>query len=186
MFRFAAPLLASAVALNDETSLMQGLKPQQVTQKEDKSKAISNLLQSATQMLKNGATPDVVEFTEATLAEITSLVLPAIVNASNTDQQLVDDTHLMFAQALEELSEGNNRVLAANNARGFTATNTRPAAHRRKQPVIPSGNAITISGTLGGVLWRRSPSSGSCRRRLSATSAQRMRTVPCGSSATTP
>ena len=41
---------------------MQGLKRQQVIQKEDKSKAIITLLQSATQMLKTGATPDVVDF----------------------------------------------------------------------------------------------------------------------------
>ena len=44
MFR-PAPLLVTAAAISDETSLMQGLKPQQVTQREDKSKAISNLLQ---------------------------------------------------------------------------------------------------------------------------------------------
>ena len=116
MFRLAAPLLISAAALSDETSLMQGLKPQQVTQKDDKSKAISNLLQSATNMLKNGATPDVVDFAQATLTEITSVVLPAIINASETDQRLVDSTFTMFENALQELSDGNNRVLAANNA----------------------------------------------------------------------
>jgi len=115
MFRLA-PLLSAAAALSDETSLMQGLKPQQVTpQKEDKSKAISNLLQSATNMLKNGATPDVTDFAEATLTEITGIVLPAITNASATDQALVDSTFTMFATALQELSDGNNRVLAANN-----------------------------------------------------------------------
>jgi hypothetical protein len=94
---------------------MQGLKPQQVTQKDDKSKAISNLLQSATQMLKNGATPDVVDFAQATLTEITSVVLPAIINASNTDQALVDSTYTMFETALQELSDGNNRVKAAHD-----------------------------------------------------------------------
>merc|ERR1719389_278497 len=112
MFRLA-PLLVSAAALSDETSLMQGLKPQQVNQKDDKSKAISNLLQSATQMLKNGATPDVVDFASITLQEITSVVLPAITNASATDQALVDSTFTMFETALQELSDGNNRVKAA-------------------------------------------------------------------------
>merc|ERR1719443_2010876 len=93
-----------------------GLKPQQVTpQQEDKSKAIANLLQSATNMLKNGVTPDVTDFAEATLTEISGIVLPAITNASATDQALVDSTFTMFATALQELSDGNNRVLAANN-----------------------------------------------------------------------
>jgi hypothetical protein len=94
---------------------MQGLKPQQVTQKEDKSKAINNLLQSATQMLKNGATPDVVDFAQATLTEITSVVLPAIINASETDQRLVDNTFTMFETALQELEDGNNRVKVAHD-----------------------------------------------------------------------
>merc|ERR1719197_2128815 len=114
MFRLTAPLLISAAALNDETSLMQGLKPtQQVTQKEDKSKAITNLLSTATTMLKNGVTPDVVDFAQATLNEITAVVLPSIINASASDQALVDSTHIMFETALIELSNGNNRVKAA-------------------------------------------------------------------------
>jgi len=90
------------------------LKPLPVAQKDDKSKAIANLLQSATQMLKNGATPDVVDFAQATLTEITSVVLPAIQNASDTDQQLVDSVFTMFESALQELSDGNNRVAAAS------------------------------------------------------------------------
>merc|ERR1719454_2443084 len=114
MFRLAAPLLISAAALNDETSLMQGLKPQQV-QKEDKSKAITNLMETAKTMLKNGATPDVVEFATVTLQEITSVVLPSIENASATDQALVDSTFTMFETALQELSDGNNRVKAAHD-----------------------------------------------------------------------
>jgi len=98
---------------------MQGLKPQQVApkdEKEDKSKAIANLLQSATSMLKNGATPDVVDFAQATLTEITSTVLPAITDAHAADQQLVDTTFAMFEAALAELEAANNRVLAASNA----------------------------------------------------------------------
>merc|ERR1719183_2923031 len=66
-------------------------------------------------MLKNGATPDVVDFAQATLTEITSVVLPAIINASETDQRLVDNTFTMFESALQELSDGNNPVLPAPN-----------------------------------------------------------------------
>ena len=115
MFRLAAPLLIFVAARNDETSLMQGLNPQQVIHKENKSKAINNLLQSATQMLKNGATPDVVDFAQATLTEITSIVLPAIINASDTDQILVTTTFSMFETALAEVEAGNNRVKTAHD-----------------------------------------------------------------------
>merc|ERR1719440_2046586 len=66
-------------------------------------------------MLKNGATPDVVDFAQATLTEITSVVLPAIINASASDQALVDSTYTMFETALQELSDGNNRVKAAHD-----------------------------------------------------------------------
>lgn len=110
MFRFAA-----AAAISDETSLMQSLTHQPVTQKEDTSKAISNVLQSATSMLKNGATPNVVEFAEATMDEFREVVLPAIINASNADQALGDSTYTMFETALQELSDGKSRVKAAHD-----------------------------------------------------------------------
>merc|ERR1719224_1794 len=66
-------------------------------------------------MLKNGATPDVVEFASITLQEITSVVLPAITNASATDQALVDSTFTMFETALAQLEDGNNRVKVAHD-----------------------------------------------------------------------
>jgi hypothetical protein len=120
MFRLTATFLASVAALSDETSLMQGLKPQQVTQKEDKSKAIANLLQSATSMLKNGATPDVVDFAQSTLTEITGVVLPAITDAHNADQALVTSTHALFeSEVFAPLRQGQARVdaLAAEERR---------------------------------------------------------------------
>ena len=113
MFRLSAPLLVSALALHDETSLMQGLKP--VTQRADKTKAITTLLSTATQMLKNGATPDVVDFAQATLTEITSIVLPAITNAHEYDQLMVNETFKWFETTLQDLSDGNDRVKAAHD-----------------------------------------------------------------------
>jgi len=161
MFRLA--LLTSAHALSDETSLMQGLKPQQVTQKEDKSKAISNLLQSATQMLKNGATPDVVEFASITLQEITSVVLPAITNASETDQRLVDSTFTMFETALAELEDGNNRVAAASRQERELS-----AEHKacRAQEEIDCGHKRECDYELYGI-WRRFLEEESILRQLS-------------------
>ena len=59
MFRLA-PLFVTATAVSDETSFMQGVKPQHMP-KEETSKSVSNLLETANTMLKNGATPDVVQ-----------------------------------------------------------------------------------------------------------------------------
>jgi hypothetical protein len=117
MFRLAAPLLISASALNDETSLMQGMKPaQQVSGKVDKSKAISSLLETATSMLKNGETSDVVAFADATLAEIMNDVLPAIQDAHDADQTLIDNTFTMFEAALANLELENGEVKRLHDA----------------------------------------------------------------------
>lgn len=135
MLRLAAPLMAAATAMSDETSLMQGLKPTQVAPKDDKddrSKAISNLLQSATSMLKNGATPDVVDFAQATLTEITGTVLPAIENAHAADQQLVDTTFAMFEAALIQLENDNNRVKTAHDAERSLSSQHKTCRHQEE------------------------------------------------------
>jgi len=117
MFRLSvAALVGSAFSVSDETSLMQGLKPTSDKRKDtDKSQAITSLMATATTMLKNGATPDVVEFAEATLAEITSIVLPAITDAHATDQVLVDHTFAMFETALAALEEGTEQIKALSD-----------------------------------------------------------------------
>lgn len=66
-------------------------------------------------MLMNSATPDVVDFTRATLTEITLIALPAIINASDADQILVTTTLSMFESAHAELEFGNNCVKAAHD-----------------------------------------------------------------------
>lgn len=111
MFRFA-PLLTTAVAISDETSLMQGLKPQQVSGREDKSKSVANLLETAKSMLKNGATSDVVEFATDTLNEIMQDVLPAIEHSHASDQELILATHQGFTTAIAELEAGKVRIAA--------------------------------------------------------------------------
>jgi hypothetical protein len=122
MFRLA-PLLTTAVAISDETSLMQGLKPQQVSGREDKSKSVANLLETAKSMLKNGATSDVVEFATDTLNEIMNDVLPAITDSHTNDQALITATHQGFATAISELEDGKERMagLALEEARLSTA-----------------------------------------------------------------
>jgi hypothetical protein len=110
MFRFVAlPLVALAVS--DETSLMQGLKPvADVKSRHDKN-AVTNLLESAKGMLKNGETADVVAFATATLEEITSQVIPAIQDAHNVEQALLTSHFQFFADAVSALEIGVSEVV---------------------------------------------------------------------------
>jgi hypothetical protein len=71
-------------------------------------------------MLKNGATPDVVDFAQETLTEITGVVLPAITDAHSADQTLVDNTFALFeSEVFTQLRQGQARVdaLAAEERR---------------------------------------------------------------------
>jgi hypothetical protein len=84
-----------------------------VSQK-SKKPAVQALLESATNMLKNGATPDVVEFAEITLQEVTGVVLPAIINESVNDQRFIYSLHSRFQVILDALSEDNQEVFQLN------------------------------------------------------------------------
>lgn len=110
------PALASVVSSSDtcfdETSHMQGLQPPALHKRDTKS--VSNLLETAKTMLKNGETPDVVAFEAATLDEIIQNVLPSILDSRNTDQDLLDNYFSRFADALNALAEGNQIVHALN------------------------------------------------------------------------
>jgi len=81
--RLGALLFASVSA--DQISLMQDVKK---SSKRD-GKHMSALMESAKGMLKNGATPDVVSFAEETLADIQSVVIPAIKDESKIQQEAV-------------------------------------------------------------------------------------------------
>jgi len=91
-------LLAATLVLNaqshDETSLMQGLARRvdgKIGSDVAKQDSTSKLMETATNMLKNGAgvTPDVVEFIEETRNAISSNVLGAITAAHTADQDLI-------------------------------------------------------------------------------------------------
>jgi len=93
----------------DETSLMQDVKkPSKSHRNGDMS--VTNLMEAATNLLKNGATPDVVDFTEATLDEIEEVVIPAINNESATDQLSLYETHAMYAANERDLATDNLEV----------------------------------------------------------------------------
>jgi len=152
MFRFAAPLLISASALNDETSLMQGLKPtQQVTQGSDKSKAIANLMSTATSMLKSGATTDVVEFAQATLDEITSEILPAINLRHLSDQDLITSMHARFQEALDNLEQGNTEIARLSDQERFLSTAHKECRAEEEGICIPKINCDYLLWEL----WKR-------------------------------
>jgi len=82
--------------------------------KASKKPAIANLLESATNMLKNGATPAVVDFAEETLGEVSGVVIPAIINESENDQRFIHALHSRFQDILDKLSSDNQEVFQLN------------------------------------------------------------------------
>jgi len=88
-----------------------------------KKPAVAALMESAKSFLKNGVTPDVVDFADATLAEVSGVVIPAIENESRTDQAFVMNLHSRFQDILNSLSAGNTEVFQLN-AEEQTATVT--------------------------------------------------------------
>ena len=69
-------------------------------------------MESAAHMLKNGATPEVVTFAEATLDDVTGTVMPAIISESENDQTFIYNLHSCFAVVLGELETDNQRIHA--------------------------------------------------------------------------
>jgi hypothetical protein len=76
--------------------------------------AVSALMESAKNFLKNGVTPDVVTFAQETLAEVTGQVIPAIENESTTDQQFITALHSQFAAIHAELTTRNLAIHTLN------------------------------------------------------------------------
>jgi len=132
----------------DESSLLQGVPPKPSERRHEQ--PIANLLTTAGTLLKNGATPDVVEFTRATLDEITATVVPAIEDASVVDQNLLDSMFAQFEVALVFLEEGTaiiNRLNAEERAHS--------AAHKacRDEEASKCTTKITCDYDLY-ALWR--------------------------------
>lgn len=98
--------LLLGAACSDYTSLMQNPKPPSHQHR----KSVANLMEAATHLLKNGATPDVVNFTNATITEVEDVVFPAIRNESETDQAALFEQHDRFAQIEADLSDNNQQV----------------------------------------------------------------------------
>jgi hypothetical protein len=104
--RLSACLFAVSSALAVEkpkTSLLEQKKP-----------AVASLMESAKSFLKNGATPDVVEFADATLEEVSSIVIPAIINESLSDQNFIYSLHSRFDIIRDALAASNQEVFQLN------------------------------------------------------------------------
>lgn len=81
---------------------------------EKKKPAVASLMESAKSFLKNGATPDVVEFADATLEEVSSIVIPAIINESESDQRFIYTLHSRFEEIRTALASNNQEVFQLN------------------------------------------------------------------------
>ena len=56
-------------------------------------------------MIKNGVTPDVIEFVDSTNAEINDTVLQAIISEHNIDQDYINSLCQAFQDAINTLTE---------------------------------------------------------------------------------
>jgi len=96
------------VTCGEEASLMQGFSRRvdgELTAHDDvgQGDATARLLETATKMMKNGATPDVITFIESTITEVNSEVLGRITDEHYRDQQLVNDMHGRFQTTIDTL-----------------------------------------------------------------------------------
>merc|ERR1719456_628965 len=99
----ATALFLLSDATNEETSLMQGMvakrnmAPDAEPSRKDNT---AKLMETATKMMKNGATPDVITFIETTITEVNQDVLGSIVDEHQRDQQLIYDLLARFDAAI--------------------------------------------------------------------------------------
>ena len=117
MKTLAATALFACTNAAEETSLMQNLVTRSSSHgqldvrggasasKQARADNTERLLETATKMIKNGVTPDVVSFVDSTVAEINEEVLPAIQSEHDSDQQFVNDELAEFDTCLETLTD---------------------------------------------------------------------------------
>jgi len=97
--------------------LKRGTSRTQLSTSADSHSKSARLLESAVNMVKNGVTPDVIQFTEATSSEITDNVLTAIQAAHDTDQAFLNHICARFAAAVQALSEAADQIELSNTNR---------------------------------------------------------------------
>jgi len=137
----ATALLAYAKA--DETSLMQDLLKRsasnRLSAKTNRQDSTSKLLDTAVNMIKNGVTPDVVEFVDATNLNIED-ALGAIQHAHTNQQNYIDELCAGFAAAIAALEDqaaeiavhDSNRVRASEEHHACRAEEAYTCAKSRR------------------------------------------------------
>lgn len=104
---------ANGDACEEETSLMQDLVKRgrqaklatsevDLKAKHGRRDSVNKLIQTAEHMMKNGVTPDVLEFVTTTINEINDEVLPAIKHEHLEDQKLLNRWLQSFVDATEQ------------------------------------------------------------------------------------
>jgi hypothetical protein len=124
----AACLLFNTDATLEETSLMQGLvarRGQMSPEATSRKDATAKLMETATKMMKNGATPDVVTFIETTITEVNSQVLDAIVDEHHIDQNMINELLARFDAAIATME-----ACAASVAQQHTDREAASHAHQ--------------------------------------------------------
>jgi len=87
---------------------MQGLmarRGQLTPESNSRKDTTAKLMETATKMMKNGATPDVITFIETTITEVNRDILGVIVDEHNQDQQLINDLLDRFDSAIAAMEE---------------------------------------------------------------------------------
>ena len=100
--------LASSHVTLEETSLMQGLVARrQLTPdgKDARKEGTTKLMETASKMLKNGATPDVLTFINTTITEVNNEVLGAIIDEHDRDQALIYSMIARLQAAVDAMEE---------------------------------------------------------------------------------
>jgi hypothetical protein len=103
-------LCSQSDATLEETSLMQGLigRHNKLSTSESSTQAArkdatAKLMETATKMMKNGATPDVITFIETTITEVNQNILGVIVDEHNRDQALINALLKRFQDAVDAM-----------------------------------------------------------------------------------
>lgn len=103
---------ASRQTMEEGASLMQGLLARHSqltvsdtsnTTMEVRKDATTKLMETATSMMKNGVTPDVVVFIENTISEITQKVMGGIVREHDSDQRQIDEDLKNLQDAVDSM-----------------------------------------------------------------------------------
>jgi len=85
--------------------------------KENRKDAMATLMETATKMMKNGATPDVITFIETTITEVNQNVLSVIVDEHHRDQALIDALLARFDAAVAAMEVACAAIQEKHNDR---------------------------------------------------------------------